>query len=391
VGRVAISSRRRRSFVRAAVVVVAASAVACSSPAATPGNSGRVDASGVVWLCRPGLADNPCAADLTATAVGPGGSKAIQTPQPAADPLIDCFYVYPTVSTQPTMNANLAVDPAISRAARAQAAPFAPVCRVYAPMYRQLTHAAVNDLWKVTTDQAKTAYSDIVAAFEDYLANYNQSHGFVLIGHSQGAWVLDALIANEIDQKPARRALLVSAILVGGNVAGPAIGADGGDYANIAACTSPGQIGCVVAYSTFTEEPPSDSWFGRIVNRYNPFIDRTNTSGKQVICVNPANVGGGTGVLEPHILTEELMFQGITSQSGITTPWVTYPQEYAAHCESSEGAVWLQVDVLSGANETRPVIPEANGLAYGLHNVDIAIALGNLVELVRLQEAGFQS
>src|SRR5438067_4751351 len=91
-----------------------------------------------VWLCRPGQPGNPCLASLTTTAVGPDGTLTVQSNVPAASPKIDCFYVYPTVSQQPTPNANLTIDPAERSVAIAQASRFSQVCRVFAPMYRQL-------------------------------------------------------------------------------------------------------------------------------------------------------------------------------------------------------------------------------------------------------------
>ncbi|HEX3947924.1 MAG TPA: hypothetical protein VHW47_09465, partial [Acidimicrobiales bacterium] len=53
--------------------------------------------AGTVWLCRPGMADDPCTAPLTATVVPPAGKDRIQRARPAVHPAIDCFYVYPTV------------------------------------------------------------------------------------------------------------------------------------------------------------------------------------------------------------------------------------------------------------------------------------------------------
>ena len=55
-------------------------------------------------------------------------------------------------------------------------------------------------------------------AFETYLHKYNHGRGFVLIGHSQGSFVLEQLIAKLIDPKPALRKRMLSAILLGGNV-----------------------------------------------------------------------------------------------------------------------------------------------------------------------------
>jgi hypothetical protein len=67
----------------------------------------------------------------------------------------------------------------------------------------------------------------------------NASRGVVLIGHSQGAGELIALISAEVDKNPAERALLVSAILPGGNLLVPAGRDVGGDFQTIAACRAP--------------------------------------------------------------------------------------------------------------------------------------------------------
>ncbi len=58
----------------------------------------------------------------------------------------------------------------------------------------------------------------MLAAWRDYLAHDNHGRGVVLIGHSQGAYVLKHLVKTVIDRSPAERRLLVSAILLGGQV-----------------------------------------------------------------------------------------------------------------------------------------------------------------------------
>ena len=80
-----------------------------------------------IWLCRPGLRDNPCTSNLTTTIVRANGTTYIQPASPARHPPIDCFYVYPTVSTQPTANANLHIDPQEKAVAIAQASRFSQV------------------------------------------------------------------------------------------------------------------------------------------------------------------------------------------------------------------------------------------------------------------------
>ena len=52
----------------------------------TTGAGGEADAAvvppdlaGVVWLCRPGQADDPCTAPLATTVVGPAGAVTLQS------------------------------------------------------------------------------------------------------------------------------------------------------------------------------------------------------------------------------------------------------------------------------------------------------------------------
>ena len=76
--------------------------------------------------------------------------------------------------------------------------------------------------------------------------------------------MLTKLIASEIDPNPDVRGLLVSALLIGGNVTVPTGQDVGGDFQNFPACRSASQTGCVVAYSSFIEPPPADTVFGKV-------------------------------------------------------------------------------------------------------------------------------
>src|SRR3954452_8856391 len=206
-----------------------------------------------VWLCNPATS-NPCNGSLKATVVAPAGVVTGATIDPKVDARapIDCFYVYPTVSEQPGPLANLDIDQAEKSIALYQASPFSQTCRVWAPMYRQLTLTAINaPAGTVSAQQRATAYRDVRAAWLDYLRHDNHGRGVVFIGHSQGTFMLRQLLAREVDPKPAVRRRLVGALLLGGNVT-VATGQDvGGDFRHIPACRRDGQTGCVVAYSTF--------------------------------------------------------------------------------------------------------------------------------------------
>jgi pimeloyl-ACP methyl ester carboxylesterase len=321
--------------------------------------------------------------------VSTDGTSTVESAAPAEDPPVDCFYVYPTVSGQTTVNATLHIDPEQTAIAVQQASRFSQVCRVYAPVYRQLTLTTINS--GTDSPEARVlAYGDVLAAWQDYLANHNDGRGVVLIGHSQGTFMLTNLIATEIDPDPDLRRLVVSALLIGGNVT-VAAGQDvGGDFQNIPACRSADQTGCVVAYSSFDHAPPPDSFFGRTDS--GPRATEQAGGNLEVLCVNPASLAGGTGPLQPYFGTAK--FPGpiglvLPQAPSVPTPWVASPGLYTAHCESSGGASWLQIDTTDIAGDQRQVVYETLGPTFGLHLFDVNLALGNLVDLVRQQTAAF--
>lgn len=351
-----------------------------TSPTTTaPAAGGAASApSGTVWLCRPGSSPDPCADDLTTVVTAADGSRSLQHPVPAANPPIDCFYVYPTVSSMTTINADLTVQPEETRVARAQASPFSQVCKVWAPMYRQLT---LSHLFPdvVSPQYMGIAYADVQAAWLDYLAHYNHGRKVVLIGHSQGTFMLIALIHKEIDPNVSQRRLLLSAILAGGNVQVVTGSRTGGSFDHIPLCAGPTETQCVIAWSTFLDPPPSDSLFGRAgagASLADAALGVPSPGpGQEVACVNPAGPGGsGPAPALPLLPTGHA-----------ASPWVEYPSLYAAHCVNSGGASWLQIDVQHGPGDPRPVVTQTEGPIWGLHVDDINIVLGNLVQLVRTE------
>ena len=138
-----------------------------------------------------------------------------------ARPKVDCFYVYPTVSDQRTSTRTCSIDPEERSIALYQAARYSQVCRVYAPMYRQITLPAICSARRVTRGDADAApTADVATRGATTCSKYNHGRGVVLIGHSQGAFVLRQLIDRRSTANPPVRRRLVSAILLGGNVDG---------------------------------------------------------------------------------------------------------------------------------------------------------------------------
>lgn len=374
-------------FAAAIVLAASAAAVLAASAAAASGKT--------VWLCLPGHHPDPCTPGLSTTVYTPSFNQVrVEHPSPVPRPAIDCFYVYPTVSDQRTGNANLQIDPEERSIALYQAARYSQYCRVFAPMYRQETVVAIFDgLFgtPTTTPNPAPAFADVQAAFETYLRKYNHGRGFVLIGHSQGSLVLRELIAKDIDRKPAVRRLLVSAILMGGNVVVRRGKGIGGDFRHIPACRSDAQLGCVIAFSTFDQAPPSDSLFGRPESLGRKPL---SPSRFQVLCTNPAALGGGSGMLDPIVPSApfdpgSLLGAGIAGM-GITFPiqptvWWSAPAAYSARCATENGATVLEIAARAGAPTPRP----SPTPAWGLHLLDGNIALGNLISIIDHEARAF--
>ncbi len=247
------------------------------------------------WLCRPDL-DDVCDGDLDATVIEEDGTVSVEKFEPAADPAIDCFYVYPTISRDPTRTSdwNASADEegfaVLNQAARLQSQ-----CRLFAPVYRQNTLISLTSVLgggasdvPESDDPPESPYADVLDAFRTYMAQDNGGRGFVLIGHSQGAALLNELVQEEIDPNDDVRAKLVSAYLVGWSVAVPDGELVGGDFANVPVCTTADQTGCVLSWVSFrsTEPPPADAFFGR---------PRAGAEAEQVpgvaVCTNPIHEG----------------------------------------------------------------------------------------------------
>ncbi|MGZ6898585.1 MAG: DUF3089 domain-containing protein [Acidimicrobiia bacterium] len=336
-----------------------------------------------VWLCRPGHQPDPCTMSRAATLVAANGSTRHERPVTAKKQPIDCFYVYPTVSLQPTINADLHIDPNEINVAKAQASRFSQVCHVWAPMYRQLTLQAIGG--KATAEAAAIAYGDVRNAWLDYLAHDNHGRGVVLIGHSQGAGMLIQLVKQEIEPKPKVRAKLVAAFLLGGNVTVPNGKDVGGDFAHIPACRKPTQNSCVVAFSTFDHTPPPNAIFGRVDAGFNQ-VRGASASDAHVLCVNPAALRGGKALVHAYFPVHlKLGVLGGALQAkdpaAITTPWVAFPGLYRAECRNENGASWLGVDDQRRPGDVRPQLVDSLGETWGLHLVDANIAAGDLVTL----------
>ena len=138
------------------------------------------------WLCRPGRSD-ACAIDNTTTVVAADGKLTRETWSVDPNAPIDCFYVYPTVSTDQAPNSDMTADPAELNVIKQQFARLGSKCRPYAPLYRQVTLPALRAMITgkpMAGMNFALGYNDVVDAWKHYLENDNRGRGVVLIGHS---------------------------------------------------------------------------------------------------------------------------------------------------------------------------------------------------------------
>lgn len=312
------------------------------------------------WLCRPGKTNTPCTEDLDSTATA-GDAAKVQPFVAAANPPIDCFYVYPTASSDPGDNSDLVTGAGEERAAVNQAARFGSVCRVFAPVYRQVTLTALGDGHFADAKAQAIAYADVVNAWDEYLAHDNDGRGVVLIGHSQGAMQLKKLIHDEFDSNSKVRALLVSAILLGGNVAQD-------EYQNVPPCAKPDQTACMVGYSSFlaSAPPPANSLFGR----------------GNILCVNPAALLHGSSALDSYFPTA-----GNALAGSVTTPFFEYTG-LTGECVQKGGFSYLAVTAPPGIPFPGSAVT-APGPAWGLHIIDSNLTLGDQIALVAEESAAY--
>ena len=310
------------------IIFVIAIAALVSASAQTAKND---YADGKSWLCRPGRQD-ACTADQATTIVAADGTLTREEWKANPNAPIDCFYVYPTVSTDPGSN------------------------------------------------------SDMIAGAEE--------NGVVLIGHSQGSGVLTQLMRNEIDGKPVSTKF-ISALLLGTSLEVPKGKDVGGAFQHIPLCHSATHTGCVIAYASFrsTIPPPENSRFGRVQGE-----------NMQAACVNPAALGGGSGALHSYLASGGRSIVGssaeprawVTPAKPIDTPFVSVPGLLTAQCVEKDKFSYLEVTVHGNPADSRAddIVGDvmANGqvnASWGLHLVDVNLAMGNLVDIVGRQGRAF--
>ena len=336
------------------------------------------------WLCRPDLPGEACHGNLDATELRPDGSRQLVPFVAAEHPAVDCFYVYPTVDVGmvPGNHDDFHDTAPMQEVVRSQAARFQSVCRLYAPLYRQVTIASYFEPEPERSRHFGIAFADVLAAFRWYLAHTDADRKIVLLGHSQGAEMVVRLLRAVFDDDPAMRSRLLVAMPIGGDVDVPVGKATGGTFTNIPPCADPDQLGCVVAYRTYRAGFPAKSW------------DGPPPSGTTSVCVNPAGFSTGPHNGKLRLTSAVLPTQSMYRMKGTmpggswaTTPFLVLRDFYEAECvDGKAGFRYLAVEAAPAAGDTRTNPVDFDNIIWkfqlGLHLLDFQLAQGDLVEMV---------
>ncbi len=338
------------------------------------------------WLCKPGMANNQCLVNsLDATELLADNSTLPEPHNGSEDHPYDCFYVYPTVHLfDPVGNRidlsdiSLELDPLLNQAAR-----FNGSCRIFAPLYRQITLQSF--LHRDKDKFLEFAYRDVRAAFDEYMAVHNGGRNIVIIGHSQGTAMLERLVQEEFDGSALMSAKLIVALLIGGgDLYVPDGQSVGGTFQNIPLCSSPSETGCVIAYRTYAEAfPPLDG-----SNIIGP-------AGMDTACTNPAALGGGQASFAASYFTDipnQPVFN-VIANFNLGTPFIKYSGFYAGECvKDADNHSYLEIRARPGPGDLRSDDINYNHIALdpaalGTHILDYEFAIQDLINLVETKAA----
>ncbi|MEZ4322292.1 MAG: DUF3089 domain-containing protein [Myxococcota bacterium] len=341
------------------------------------------------WLCHPDAPESVCDGDLDVTVVYGDGSMEPRPHVPAADPAFDCFYVYPTVSGDLTQNSDLEPGPEERFTTLIQFGRYSAVCRPFAPVYRQLTVASLLSEDDPTAGFT-LAYGDVEDAWLHYLEHDNDGRPVLLVGHSQGALLLRSLLRLSIEADPAVHERIVGAHLLGMSVQVPEGELVGGDLAQTPLCTSADEWGCVTTFLTFRPEAPPGA---------NVFVGQP-LPGNEVPCTNPAALTGastlgavfpvsGPGGIADLLAGNTTPWDDPGAHPAVPTPFFAVPGLIDAECRQEGAFGYLEASIPD--DPTDPRFDRIEGdfplPGWGLHLVDVNLAMDDLVALAERQHA----
>ena len=334
---------------------------------------------GLALQARP--AGQPVPASLDSTAIGPDGAKTVDQGRARRRPEDRLLLRVP--DGQPAADPEREPRHRSRRDRRRGRAGVRATRRSAACTRRCTARSPIAGRRDAERDGRPIAFQSLLSAWKDYLARYNDGRGIVLIGHSQGAFLLQPAHRevhrarrvgaradrlgdparrqrDRADRQGRRRRLQVPA----------------------ARATARSQTGCVIAYSSFDHDSAGEQ----------PVRPRPQ-AGEQVLCTNPAALGGGSGPVDPVLPGAPHEQRGLVRDAtgrDDRLGRLPRPVHRASARTWAERAGSRSPTCASRATTVRPLV-DALGPTWGLHIYDGNIALGNLVDIVRSEAGAWHS
>lgn len=220
---------------------------------------------------------------------------------------VDVFFIHPTTFVKKVndsiWNANI-TDAELNKKTDEstilnQASVFNAAGKIYAPRYRQAHIKAftVHDEDTLTANAAfDLAYSDIANAFKYYLSHYNNGRPIIIASHSQGSKHAQRLLKDFFSNQALKNKLVIAYII--------GFATPNDLCADIPACTSPEQTGCICAWRTFRDDYEPTKFYPNEIC-VNPISFRTDTE------LAPKELHGGAVLFgfkltEPHTQSAQI-------------------------------------------------------------------------------------
>lgn len=351
----------------------------CTPTTASPDYADKAN-----WACRPDVDGDACDRDLTAVEVLPNGTTQLVPHQRAPAPKIDCFYIYPTVDLNPLPGLHQSIQDKSEpeKTTAIQAARLSEVCRVFAPLYRQVTigtYLTASEDRKLCFD---AAYDDVRRAFEHYLQNDNQGRGFVIYGHSQGGQITSRLVRERIETDSAVRARLVAALPIGWPIGTDESLATGGSFKTVPVCKTKQELGCMMGYRTYAAG-----------NNF-PTDTAQYSEGSFAVCTLPPDPSSAQTILSRSYFPSDLSSGGMFPASiASQAPYVLYRRMFKARCVSQGSSKAMEISLAKEAGDGRSNPLDFSSLllssSNGTHIMDVQFTEGDLIDVIAAKAAAY--
>jgi hypothetical protein len=172
------------------------------------------------------------------------------------------------------------------------------------------------------------------------------------------------LLQERFDRDPAMRARLLVAMPIGFTVDIPNGATTGGTFSTLAPCTRADETGCLVSYLSIHDGDSPNKLTNKVPKDHH------------ALCVDPTD----------RQTLRESVFPASGTKLGVTTPYLSVKDFYAAHCtDDKDGRDYLALKEVPQPDDRRPHLVDLDKSAggLGLHRYDLQFTQGDLIELVR--------